>query len=122
MRTLDDIRIEIEELTERRAQVMQQLSRGHDAVLAKEHQELEQRVAELWDEQRAARAERRWGDRDVIIKRARAEERLERRRLSEPQRPPCGGSPRVSLWTSSVSLVFSSSRPFNSAIPSSSVR
>src|SRR3954451_13098915 len=78
MRTLDDIRIEIEELTERRAQVMQQLSRGHDAVLAKEHQELEQRVAELWDEQRAARAERRWGDRDVIIKRARAEERLER--------------------------------------------
>jgi len=78
MRTLDDIRIEIEELTERRAQVMQQLSQGHEAMLAKEHQELEQRVAELWDEQRAARAQRRWGDRDVIIKRARAEERLER--------------------------------------------
>ena len=78
MRTIDDIRIEIEELTERRAEVMHELSRGHDAVLAKEHQELEQRVAELWDEQRAARAERRWGDRDVIIKRARAEERLER--------------------------------------------
>ena len=77
MRTLDDIRIEIEELTKRRAEVMQKLSRGHDAVLAKEHQELERRVAELWDEQRAARAERRWGDRDVI-KRARAEERLER--------------------------------------------
>jgi hypothetical protein len=78
MRTLDDIRIEIEELTERRAEVMQQLSRGHDAVLAAEHQQLEQRIAELWDEQRAARAERRWGDRELIIKRARAEERLER--------------------------------------------
>jgi FtsZ-binding cell division protein ZapB len=78
MRTIDDIRIEIEELTERRASVMQDLSRGHDAALAKEHQELEQRIAELWDESRAARAERRWGDRDVIIKRARAEERLER--------------------------------------------
>jgi ABC-type phosphate transport system auxiliary subunit len=78
MRTISDIRIEIEELTERRAQVMHDLSGGHDAVLAKEHQELEQRIADLWDEQRAARAERRWGDRELIIKRARAEERLER--------------------------------------------
>ena len=78
MRTPDDIRIEIEQLTERRAEVMHELSRGHDVVLAQEHQELEQRIAELWDEQRAARAQRRWGDRDDIIKRARAEERLER--------------------------------------------
>ncbi len=78
MRTLDDIRIEIEELTERRAEVMHELSRGHDADLAAEHQRLEERIAELWDEQRAARAQRRWGDRDLIIKRARAEERLER--------------------------------------------
>jgi ABC-type phosphate transport system auxiliary subunit len=78
MRTLDDIRLEIEELTERRGEVMQQLSRGHDAELAAEHQRLEERIAELWDEQRAARAERRWGDREGIIKRARAEERLER--------------------------------------------
>ena len=78
MRTLDDIRIEIEELTERRAEVMHELSRGHDAELAAEHQRLEERIAELWDEQRAARAERRWGEREVIIKRARAEERLER--------------------------------------------
>jgi FtsZ-binding cell division protein ZapB len=78
MRTIDDIRIEIEELTERRAAVMNELSRGHDVVLAREHQELEERIAELWDEQRAARAERRWGDRELIIKRARAEERLER--------------------------------------------
>jgi FtsZ-binding cell division protein ZapB len=78
MRTIDDIRIEIEDLTERRAQVMHELSRSHDVVLAREHQRLEQRIADLWDEQRAARAERRWGDRDRIIKRARAEERLER--------------------------------------------
>ena len=78
MRTIDDIRIEIEELTARRAEVMHELSTGHDTVLGAEHQELEQRIAGLWDEQRAARAERRWGDRDGIIKRARAEERLER--------------------------------------------
>jgi hypothetical protein len=78
VRTIDDIRIEIEQLTERRAEVMHDLSLGHDTVLAAEHQELEQRIARLWDEQRAARAERRWGERDAIIKRARAEERLER--------------------------------------------
>ena len=43
-----------------------------------EHKELEERIANLWDEHRMARAEIRWGDREVIIKRARAEERLDR--------------------------------------------
>jgi predicted nucleic acid-binding Zn-ribbon protein len=78
MRTIDDIRTEIEQLTEERADLLHELARGHDPVLAAEHQRLEERIAELWDEQRMARAQRRWGDRDVIIKRARAEERLER--------------------------------------------
>jgi hypothetical protein len=78
MRTLEDIRAEIEQLTERRAELLHELALGHDPVLATEHAELEERIAELWDEQRAARAEERWGDRDRIIKRARAEERLER--------------------------------------------
>jgi ABC-type phosphate transport system auxiliary subunit len=78
MRTINDIRIEIEQLTDRRAQLFHELSRAHDPVLAAEHKRLEERVAELWDEHRAARAERRWGDRERIIKRARAEERLER--------------------------------------------
>ncbi len=78
MRTLDNIRSEIEELTERRRELLYELSRGHDTVLAAEHQRLEDRLAELWDEQRVARAQRRWGDRELIIKRARAEERLER--------------------------------------------
>ncbi len=78
MRTLDDIRIEIEELTAKRAELFHQLSGGHDAVLAAEHKALEEQIAELWDEHRAARAQLRWGDRERIIKRARAEERLER--------------------------------------------
>jgi hypothetical protein len=78
MRTLDEIRIEIEELTARRAALFNRLSRGHDAVLAAEHTALEEQIADLWDEHRAARAELRWGDRELIIKRARAEERLER--------------------------------------------
>jgi hypothetical protein len=78
MRTLDDIRTEIEELTEQRAELLHSLADGHDAALAAEHQRLEERIAGLWDEHRMARAQRRWGDRDLIIKRARAEERLER--------------------------------------------
>ena len=45
---------------------------------AAEHQELEEQIAELWDEQRNARAMLRFGDRDVIIQRARQEERLSR--------------------------------------------
>jgi hypothetical protein len=78
VRTLDDIRIDIEQLTEERAELLHELALEHDAGLAAEHQRVEERIAELWDEQRAARAERRWGDRERIIKRARAEERLER--------------------------------------------
>jgi hypothetical protein len=77
-RTLDDIRTEIEQLTEERAELLHKLAQGHDALLAIEHKEIEERVAALWDEHRLARAQLRWGDRDVIIKRARAEERLDR--------------------------------------------
>jgi hypothetical protein len=78
MRTLDEIRADIERLTEERSELLHKLSQGHDALLAIEHKEIEERVAELWDEHRTARAELRWGERDAIIKRARAEERLDR--------------------------------------------
>ena len=78
MRTLDDIRTEIERLTEERSELLHKLSEGHDTLLAIEHKEIEERIAALWDEHRMARAELRWGDRSVIIKRARAEERLDR--------------------------------------------
>jgi hypothetical protein len=78
MRPLDDIRIEIEQLTEKRAELFHELSGGHDVVLAAEHKAIEEQIAGLWDEHRAARAQLRWGDRERIIKRARAEERLER--------------------------------------------
>jgi hypothetical protein len=78
MRSLDDIRTEIEQLTEQRSGLLQKLSNGHDALLAAEHKELDERIAALWDEHRMARAEIRWGDRDLIIKRARAHERLDR--------------------------------------------
>ena len=78
MRTLNEIRREIDELSEQRLRVMRQLSEGYDAGLAAEHQRLEEQVAQLWDEQRQARATLRFGDRNVIIQRARQEERLSR--------------------------------------------
>jgi cell division protein FtsB len=78
MRTLNDIRHEIDELSERRLRVMRDLAQGFDASLKAEHQQLEEQIAQLWDEQRQARAMMRFGDRDVIIQKARQEERLSR--------------------------------------------
>ena len=78
MTTLNEIRTEIDRLSERRGVVMRALSEGYDAGLTAEHQELENRIAELWEAQRIARATLRFGDRSVIIQRARQEERLSR--------------------------------------------
>ena len=78
MQTLTEIKQEIDTLSERRIGVMRRLSEGFDATLAAEHQELEEQIAQLWDEQRNARALMRFGDRDVIIQKARQEERLSR--------------------------------------------
>jgi hypothetical protein len=78
MKTLDDIRLEIEGATERRAELLHVLAEGHDDNVAAEHAELEAEIARLWDEYREAKVRGRFGDRDAIIKRARLEERLER--------------------------------------------
>ena len=78
MRTLDEIRLEIERASERRAELLHVLAEGHDDTVAAEHAELEDEIARLWDEYREAKVRGRFGDRDAIIKRARLEERLER--------------------------------------------
>ncbi len=78
MRTLEDIHAELDTASERRSELWQLLSNGHDAVLSEELHELEERIAALWDEHRTLRAHARFGDRDEIIKRARHEERLAR--------------------------------------------
>ena len=78
MRTLEEIKIEIERATERRGELLHVLAEGHDVVIAAEHAEVEEQISRLWDEHRAAKVHARFGDRDVIIKRARLEERLER--------------------------------------------
>lgn len=78
MRTLTEIKQEIDRLSDRRVNVMRALSQEFNATLKAEHVQLEERIAELWEEQRNARAMLRFGDRDVIIQKARQEERLSR--------------------------------------------
>jgi hypothetical protein len=78
MRTLQDIKKDIDSLSDRRADVLHRLSDGHNPELAAEHKALDEKIAQLWDEQRTVRASIRFGDRDLIIQRARHEERLSR--------------------------------------------
>ncbi len=78
MRTLSEIRAEIDRESERRARLWKRLGDGHNASIAAELKSVDERLAALWDEQRVTRAQLRFGDRTRIITRARAEERLER--------------------------------------------
>ena len=78
MTNLTQIKAEIDRLSDRRSQVLRLLSQGYDAGLTQEHKELEEQIARLWEEERAAKANLRFGDRDIIIQRARQEERLSR--------------------------------------------
>jgi hypothetical protein len=78
MRTPRDIKDEIALLSERRSEVLHLLSEAYTSELSDEHQQLEERIAELWDEHRHARVAIAFGDRNRIIERARHEERLSR--------------------------------------------
>jgi hypothetical protein len=79
MRNLNDIRTEIEDATARRTELWHVLSEeGHKPEVAAELEELNARIDELWNEHRQTRATLLHGDRDQIIQRARAEERLSR--------------------------------------------
>jgi len=78
MRTLPEIHAEIDRESDRRAELRRLLSTGHDSSVVAELKSLDERLALLWEEHRHVRARLRFGDRDRIITRARAEERLER--------------------------------------------
>ena len=78
MTRLLDIKKEIQRLSDDRRELLHALSEGHDSALVAERQEIDDRLAELWDAYRAERARVRFGERDIIIARARHEERLER--------------------------------------------
>ena len=78
MTRLLEIKKEIQRLSDERRELLHALSEGHDSALVAQRQEIDDRLAELWDAYRAERARVRFGERDIIIARARHEERLER--------------------------------------------
>jgi len=78
VRTLDDIRDELEQAVTRRAELWHELAAGVDPAKSAEAAELTKLIDDLWAEDRALRARSRWGDADLIRARARTEERLER--------------------------------------------
>jgi ABC-type phosphate transport system auxiliary subunit len=78
MRTLNEIHVEIERLSEQRTELWHRLSDQYDPELRAEIRALDAKLDRLWDEHRSLRARLRFGDRDSIVARARVEERLER--------------------------------------------
>lgn len=78
MRTLQDIRAELDQAIARRAELWEGLGEGIDPAKSAEASALTKRIDELWAEARALKARARFGDAELIRTRARAEERLER--------------------------------------------
>ena len=78
MEAIPRIHAEIDELSERRVSLWNSLSLGRDPEVVEQIKALDARLEELWELHRAERARIRFGERDEIVRRARAEERLER--------------------------------------------
>jgi hypothetical protein len=76
--TPDQIHDEIERISEERQELWQQLSGGLDPDVKEEIAGLDARLADLWQTLRMEKARLRFGEREDIVRRARAEERLER--------------------------------------------
>jgi len=76
--TPDQIHTEIEQLSEERQELWQRLSEGLDSTVKTEIKDLDVRLQELWQALRMEKARLRFGEREEIVRRARAEERLER--------------------------------------------
>jgi hypothetical protein len=77
-RSLSEIKRELEAATERRTALWQELSIAADPEKKAEVARLNERIEALWTEARAARNRQRFGPKERIVARARAEERLER--------------------------------------------
>ena len=78
MRTIEQIHADIEHENEQRRELWHVLSEAYDPGVAGDLKALDARLEALWAEHRQTRATLRFGDRDRIVARARAEERLER--------------------------------------------
>lgn len=78
MTTIAIIHAEIDEVSEQRARLWNRLSEGRNPDLVERIKALDTKLESLWNAHRAERARIRFGEREQIVKRARAEERLER--------------------------------------------
>jgi DNA-binding transcriptional regulator GbsR (MarR family) len=76
--TPNQIHDEIERISEDRQELWHQLSDGLDPAVKEEIKALDTRLEELWQSLRMEKARLRFGEREDIVRRARAEERLER--------------------------------------------
>jgi hypothetical protein len=76
--TPDQIHDEIERVSEERQELWHTLSDGLDPGVQEEIKALDARLADLWQLLRMEKARLRFGEREDIVRRARAEERLER--------------------------------------------
>jgi Protein of unknown function (DUF2630) len=76
--TTNDIHTEIEELSEKRQDLWHRLSEGLDPAVATEIKDIDAQLEDLWESLRHEKARLRFGEREEIVRRARAEERLER--------------------------------------------
>jgi hypothetical protein len=78
VRPLEEIQHELDQAVERRSRLWEELGAAYDAQKSAEAARLSERINELWAEARRTRAYERFGPSEVIIGRARVEERLER--------------------------------------------
>jgi hypothetical protein len=78
VRTIQEIKAELDGAVEQRGELWHELGEGRDEAKSAEAARLSKQIEELWAEARAAQARRRFGDPELIQARARAEERLER--------------------------------------------
>ena len=78
MNIIATIHAEIDEVSERRAELWHRLSEGRNPEVVEQIKQLDEKLDALWNEHRAIRARIRFGEPEQIVKRARAEERLER--------------------------------------------
>jgi hypothetical protein len=76
--TPNQIHTQIEQLSEERQELWQRLAEGLDTSVQGEIKALDARLEELWQTLRIEKARLRFGEREEIVRRARAEERLER--------------------------------------------
>ncbi len=78
MNAIPGMHEQIEQLSERRVDLWNSLSQGRDPAVVEEIKALDAELEDLWQAVRAERARIRFGEREDIVRRARAEERLER--------------------------------------------